>query len=130
STQPSGSTVKFNGTSTVPSIWTATSITAPIPSGVPTGNVAATVTVGGQTSASANFAVTPAPSITSLTPSSGAIASSVTIAGSNFNTQGTGSGGKFNGTPETSITSWTTSSIPAVVPAGATTGSVVVTAAG
>jgi hypothetical protein len=47
STQLSGSTVKFNGTATVPSVWTSTSITAPIPSGVPTGNVPATVTVGG-----------------------------------------------------------------------------------
>jgi YD repeat-containing protein len=126
----SGSGVKFNGIATVPSVWTSTSITAPVPSGVPTGNVAATVTVGGQTSAAVNFTVTPAPSISSLAPSSGAIASSVTIAGTNFNTQGTGSGVKFNGTPATSITSWTTSSITAVVPAGATTGSVVVTAAG
>src|SRR5437868_9485037 len=71
-----------------------------------------------------------APSITSLTPSTGAIGSSVTIAGSAFgSTQGT-STVKFNGTTATSITSWSASSIVAVVPSGATTGNVVVTVSG
>jgi YD repeat-containing protein len=129
STQLSGSTVKFNGTATVPSVWTSTSITAPIPSGVPTGNVPATVTVGGQTSAAVNFAVTPAPSISSLAPNAGAIGSSITISGANFNTQGAGSQVKFSGTAAT-IISWTTSSISVNVPAGAISGNVVVTDAG
>src|SRR4029077_19952770 len=67
------------------------------------------------------------PSITSLTPNSGAVGASVTIAGSSFgSTQGT-STVKFNGTTVTTITSWGTSSIVALVPVGATTGNVVVT---
>ena len=129
STQLSGSTVKFNGTATVPSVWTSTSITAPIPSGVPTGSVPATVTVGGQTSAAVNFAVTPAPSISSLAPNAGAIGSAITISGANFNTQGAGSQVKFAGTAAT-IISWTTSSITVNVPTGAISGNVVVTDAG
>ncbi len=128
-TQLSGSTVKFNGTATTPSVWTSTSITVPVPTGVPTGNIAATVTVGGQTSAGTNFTVTPAPSISSLTPNAGAVGSSVTITGANFNTQGAGSQVTFAGTAAT-ITNWTTSSITANVPAGAVSGNVVVTDAG
>jgi YD repeat-containing protein len=129
STQLSGSIVKFNGASTTPSAWTSTSITAPVPPGVPTGNVAATVTVGGQTSAATNFTVTLAPSISSLVPNVGAIGSSVTISGANFNTQGAGSQVTFAGTAAT-IASWTTSSIRVNVPAGANSGNVVITDAG
>jgi hypothetical protein len=125
-----GSTVKFVSTqaSTITN-WSTSSITATVPAGATTGLVS--VTVGGQVNTTGpTFTVTSAPSITSLTPNSGAVLSSVTITGTNFNTQGTGSAVKFNGTPATSITSWTTNSITAIVPAGATTGSVVVTAAG
>jgi len=129
SAQLSGSAVKFNSIAAVPSTWTSTSITVPIPSGVPTGNVAATVTVGGQTSAGMNFTVTPVPSVTNLSPNTGAIGSSVTIAGSNFNAQGAGSQVTFGGTSAT-ITGWTTNSITANVPSSAITGNVVVTAAG
>jgi hypothetical protein len=78
------------------------------------------------------FAITaaPAPSITSLTPNSGAVGTSVTIAGANFGaTQGTTSTVTFNGTAATP-TSWSTSSIAVPVPAGATTGNVVVTVGG
>jgi IPT/TIG domain len=71
-----------------------------------------------------------APSITSLTPNSGPVGTSVTIAGSNFgSTQGT-STVKFNGTTATIINSWTATSIVAVVPSGATNGNVVVTVGG
>src|SRR6266849_1381911 len=69
------------------------------------------------------------PTITSLTPNSGAVGASVTIAGSNFGaTQGT-STVTFNGTTATA-TSWSATSIVAVVPTGATTGNVVVTVSG
>jgi len=67
------------------------------------------------------------PSITSLSPNSGAVGASVTITGSNFgSTQGT-STVKFNGT---AATSWSATSIVATVPTGATTGNVVVTVSG
>lgn len=68
------------------------------------------------------------PSITSLSPTSGWVGASVTITGTNFgSTQGTV---QFNGTTATTISSWSSTSIKAVVPAGATTGKVVVTVGG
>src|ERR1700735_3704843 len=71
-----------------------------------------------------------APSITSLSPTSGAVGSSVTITGTNFgSTQGT-STVKFHGTTATTIGSWSATSIVATVPTGATTGNVVVAVSG
>src|SRR5256886_5008425 len=70
-----------------------------------------------------------APSITNLSPTSGLVGASVTITGVNFGTtQGT-STVKFNGTAATP-TGWSATSIVAPVPAGATTGNVVVTVGG
>src|SRR5216684_1318053 len=64
-----------------------------------------------------------------LNPASGLVGASVTISGANFGaTQGT-STVKFNGTTATP-TSWSTTSIVAPVPSGATTGNVVVTVSG
>src|SRR5262249_57820190 len=72
---------------------------------------------------------TPAPTITSLSPGSGAIGTPVTITGTNFGaTQGT-STVTFNGTTATP-TSWSATSIVAPVPAGATAGPVAVTVGG
>ena len=68
------------------------------------------------------------PSITSLSPTSGAVGASVTITGSNFgSTPGTVT---FNGTAASTPSSWSDSSIVARVPSGATTGPVVVTVGG
>ena len=65
------------------------------------------------------------PGITSLSPSSGAVGAAVTITGTNFGTtQGTSSVA-FNGIAATP-TSWSATSIVVAVPAGATTGNVVV----
>jgi hypothetical protein len=126
-TPQGSSTVSFNGVNATPTAWSATSITAPVPTGATTGSVL--VTVGGQASNGSTFTVTPAPSIASLAPNTGAIGSVVTINGSNFGaTQGNG-GVKF-GTLAATITSWSPTSIVATVPTGAVTGSVVVTAAG
>src|SRR5882672_10888297 len=72
---------------------------------------------------------TPAPSITSLNPSSGVVGTSVTISGASFGAvQGT-STVKFNGVTATP-SSWSAASIAAPVPAGSTTGNVVVTVGG
>ncbi|MFL6388272.1 MAG: beta strand repeat-containing protein [Terriglobales bacterium] len=126
-TPQGSSTVSFNGIASTPTAWSATSITAPVPTGASTGSVL--VTVGGQPSNGSTFTVTPAPSIASLAPNSGAIGSVITINGSNFGpTQGNG-GVKF-GTLAATISSWSATSIVATVPSGAVTGSVVVTAAG
>src|SRR5262249_19029658 len=69
------------------------------------------------------------PAITGLSPSEGAVGTSVTISGTGFDTtQGT-STVTFNGTTATPST-WSDTSIGVPVPAGATTGVVVVTVGG
>src|SRR5947199_330277 len=76
------STVKFNGTAATPTSWNATSIVAPVPSGATTGNVV--VHASGVDSNGVSFTAYPAPSISSLSPTSGPTGASVTISGSNF----------------------------------------------
>src|SRR5204862_251273 len=67
--------------------------------------------------------------LTSLSPTSGAVSASVTITGTNFGaTQGT-STVTFNGV-EATPTSWSATSVTVPVPSGATTGNVVVTVGG
>jgi hypothetical protein len=56
STQGS-STVLFNGTPAVPSVWSSTSITVPVPANASTGDLI--VSVNGLTSNAVHFAVTP-----------------------------------------------------------------------
>src|ERR1700686_5157922 len=119
------STVKFNGTTATVTSWSATSIATTVPIGATTGNVV--VHASGVDSNGSTFTVFP--SISSLSPTSGAVGASITIAGLNFgSTQGT-STVKFNGTTAT-VTSWSTTSIATTVPSGATTGNVVVHASG
>ena len=72
---------------------------------------------------------TSAPRITSLTPTSGSVGTSVTIAGVNFGaTKGT-STVKFNGITATPTT-WSATRLVVQVPPGASTGNVVVTVGG
>lgn len=66
------------------------------------------------------------PTITSLSPTSGAVGTSVTINGSNFATNQGSSTVKFSGVT-TTPTSWSSTKIVAPVPNGTTTGNVVVT---
>src|SRR5258708_29624511 len=100
--------------------WSNTSITAIVPNGATSGAVV--VTGGGLQSNGAAFTVL-VPTISSLSPASGAPGASVTITGTNF---GASAGTvTFNGLTAT-ITSWSETSIAVTVPAGATTGNVVV----
>ena len=69
------------------------------------------------------------PSITSLSPSAGAVGTLVTITGTNFGSIQGASIVSFNGTAATP-TSWSSSSITVPVPSGATAGNVVVTVGG
>src|SRR5271156_1710238 len=69
------------------------------------------------------------PSITNLSPTSGAVGASVTITGTNFGASQGFSTVKFNGTAGT-VTSWSATSIVLPVPSAATTGNVVVTVSG
>lgn len=71
----------------------------------------------------------PAPSIASLNPTSAVVGTSVTITGANFGATQGSSTVKFNGIAATP-TSWGATSIVVPVPAGATTGNVVVTVGG
>lgn len=121
------SRVSFNGITASVTSWSASSITAVVPAGASTGNVV--VTVSGVPSAGVNFTVVPPPSINTITPNSGAVGSSVVIAGSNFGATQGGSTVSFNGTAAT-VSSWSAGSITVSVPAGASSGNVVVTMAG
>jgi hypothetical protein len=121
------STVTFNGAAGTPTAWSATSITVPVPVSATSGSVV--VTVGGVASNSVAFTVLPTPTITSLTPASAAIGTSVTIAGTNFGGSQGGSTVTFNNIPATP-TSWSATSIAVPVPNGATSGNVIVTVGG
>jgi hypothetical protein len=122
------STVTFNGTAGTPTNWSGSSITVPVPTGATTGNVL--VTVGGVVSNPYGFEVgTAAPNITSISPTSGAVSTSVTIKGTAFgSTQGSNTV-TFNGVSSVP-TSWSATQIKVPAPTGATSGSVVVTASG
>jgi RHS repeat-associated protein len=120
-------TVKFNGTAASVTSWSATSIAVTVPSGATTGNVV--VNASGVASNGVNFTVVSAPSISSVSPTSGYAGVTVTVAGANFGaSQGT-STLTFNGTVATP-SSWSATSIAVPVPSGATTGNVVVNASG
>src|SRR5262249_32365736 len=119
------STITFNGVLATPTSWSNTSIQTPVPPGATTGSVIVTVT--GVASNSVIFSVLPV--ITGLSPTSGPMGTPVTISGQSFgSSQGTNTV-KFNGVPGAG-TSWTDTSIVVPVPAGATTGPVVVTVSG
>ena len=121
--------VTFNGTPATSTAWSATSIDVAVPAGATTGNVL--VTVGGMPSNGLPFTVTPPPNISSISPTSGPVGTVVTINGSNFGpTVGTrASGVSFNGVVART-TSWGDTQIVVPVPAGATSGNVVVSVGG
>ena len=123
-TQGTG-TVTFNGTAATPTSWSDTSITVAVPAGATTGDVV--VTVGGQASNGVAFTVKPA--ISGLNPDSGPVGASVEISGTNFGDSQRTSTVTFNGVTATA-SSWDDTSIAVTVPAGATTGNVVVTVDG
>lgn len=106
-------------------------IVATIPSGItppPPTTVNVVVNVDGVASAPGSFTVTASPVINNLSVTSGGEGSSVTINGSNFGSSGTVS---FGGTVATVQSgNWGTSQITTTVPAGASSGPVVVNANG
>jgi hypothetical protein len=117
--------VKFNGTSATFSANTATSVTAIVPAGATTGPITVIAAAGTATSAT-NFTVTGTPTITSFTPTSGPVGTSVTITGTNL----TGATSvKFNGTSAT-FTVNSATKIMATVLTGSTTGKITVTTPG
>ena len=110
-------------------VWVGVNLTV-----APTTNTNAELDVEGVVNGNFDSLVTvplpaPPPAISNVAPGAGPVGTSVTIAGSNFGaTQGT-STVAFNGT--TGIpTNWTNTSITCPVPAGATSGPIVVTVFG
>ncbi len=91
----------------------------------------AAVNPSGTSGLSSEVSATPQalPGVSSLSPTSGLVATSVTITGTNFGVMQGTSAVTFNGTAATP-TSWSATSIVAPVPNGATSGSVVVTVGG
>jgi hypothetical protein len=83
------------------------------------------LTMSGNESVTANF--TPVPTITSISPTSGAVGTNVTITGTGFGTSGTVA---FAGTSAQIIPTWTATQIVAQVPSGASTGTITVSTGG
>jgi len=121
------STVSINGAVATPTAWSSTGVTVAVPNAATNGNI--TVTTAGGTSNGVSFTVIPAPVIASLSPASGRLGGVITIAGSNFGIGQQLSTVSFNGTVGYP-TSWSDSTIVVPVPTGATTGPVIVNAAG
>ena len=121
------STVAFNGTPATPTSWSGTQILVPVPAGATTGNIV--VTVGGVASNGVPFTVGTIPVIASLSQAAGPVGAPLTIAGANFGAKQVASTVTFNGTRATPL-SWSDTQIELTVPAGATTGNIVVTVDG
>ncbi|OGX87258.1 hypothetical protein BEN47_11365 [Hymenobacter lapidarius] len=120
-------TVQFNGIfAPVFTVNSATQITVTVPPGAVSGPIAVTTATGTGVSAG-SFVVIPAPVITSFTPNAGSAGTVVVLTGSNFGgtTQIT-----FNGVVAPTFTLNSSTQITVTVPAGATSGPIVVTAAG
>jgi IPT/TIG domain/Glucodextranase, domain B len=115
--------VKFNGTAATVSTATTTQLVVTVPAGATTG--ALTVTVSGTVSAS--FSIIP--KVSSFTPSSGVVMTSVTVAGSGFSATAASNAVTFNGVAAT-VTSATATQLIVKVPSGATTGKIAITVGG
>src|SRR6185437_7949824 len=126
---PQGSsTLKIGGAVATVNTWSDTQITATVTPAAQNGYV--TVTVAGVSSRSGDVYYTiPAPQITSVSPTSGAPGSQVTVNGSGFRTTQSIGGNSsflyFNGF-NAAITSWSDTQIIATVPSSATTGPVTI----
>lgn len=115
--------VRFNGTSADFTVSSDTLISAHVPTGATTGPVTV-VTPKGTVTSTASFTVTTPspPSISGLSPASGAPGATVTIGGAHL---GGATAVRFNGTTA-SFTVDSDGTITAQVPSGATTGAVTV----
>src|SRR6185312_2380575 len=117
----------LNGTAIGYSSWSDTSITLQMPSTITSGNI--TVTRFNQASNAMPITMEGLPTVSSLSPSSGAINSTVTINGSGFGSSQANSTVSFYSGAQAGITSWSDTQITAIVPPGAGTGPVNVTVA-
>jgi len=116
--------VLFNGVTAVPATVIPTKVTVPVPADASTGKLTV-VTAAGAGQSAATFKVLP--KLTSFSPGSGVVGTSVTIAGSGFTDV---TAVKFNGHLASTYTRDSSTQITAMVPLGATTGRISVTTAG
>ncbi len=121
------SQVKFNSLVATVVSWSDTSVTVTVPSTATSGPV--TLTEQGITSNGVQFTVIEAISITSISPGSGPVGTSVTINGTGFGATQSNSVASFYGAAA-SVTSWTDTKIVATVASGTSTGPVSVQVAG
>jgi len=117
--------VNFKNAAASFDVNSSTQITATVPPAATSGKISVT-TFDGTARSSATFTVTApgAPTITSFSPTSGPVATSVTITGTNFIGV---SDVKFKTTSATTFTADTSTQITAIVPSGALTGPISVT---
>jgi IPT/TIG domain/Proprotein convertase P-domain len=123
----SGATVvAFHGTAAVTfTLVNPTHITATVPAGATTGTIAVT-TPGGTGYSYDPFTVIPAPTVSGFAPTSGPVGTTVTLTGTGFSGA---TAVAFHGTAAT-FTFVNPTHITAIVPAGATTGTIAVTTPG
>jgi len=119
--------VNLNGAAQDAYQWSDTSISVTLLSDATSGPLA--VTLNGVPSNTVQFTVIGSPTISGISPSSGAVGSTVTISGSGFGSTQSDSYATFDGVTAT-VLSWSDSSITAVVPSDASTGPVTVDVAG
>lgn len=125
SSKKSKNTVTFNGTKANISSSSTTKLVVMVPNDATDGPVK--VSVNGQTASGSNFDVTADPakqlSISSISPKSGPIGTSITITGQNFSDQKSENTVTFNST-KAAVSSASTTQLVVKVPADATSGPV------
>jgi hypothetical protein len=119
--------VTFNSVAaTTFNVVSGTSLTAVVPASAGTGPIRVT-TPGGTAASSGHFTVIAAPTISSFTPATGGVGTTVVIIGTHL----TGTTAvSFSGTASTSVTLTSDTQISAVVPSGASTGTISITTPG
>lgn len=119
---PSNNLVKFNGTAATVNSATSTELQVTVPTGISDGKI--TVEVAGDiTTSSEDFKVILPPTITSFSPSSGKIGSTIIITGTGFDATAVNNTVKLNGVP-TTVSFSTNTELSITVPANATTGKI------
>ena len=115
------STLTFNGVTATPTSWSSSQIVASVPTSVPSGVGAVTVTVNGIAGVPSESFTTIKPIITSLAPPAAYIEGTLTLTGSGFGPSQAGSQVQFTGGVGTILT-WSDTVINVLVPGAATTG--------
>src|SRR5579859_757352 len=111
------STITLNGTAMNVFPWVDYQICFTVPASTPPGAASVQVTTAAGSSNVVNFTLTPPPTISSISPTTGAVGAQVTLVGANFGaTQGNSS---VSIGPAGTINSWSDTQIVFTVPQGA-----------